>query len=567
MCRPEGRRYRGSLVDVNTRGERPATPGFASLAGGAILTFLFLIVAIAEFGWLLGMPIRGFVLPTALVGSCLITCWGARTFFHRPVRATLMAAALLVLLVAASAGISRAFYDVSFDGQAYQQEGVYQLAHGWNPLFTRHISPITGDQNVKLIHFPKGPWIIGAAMYRLTGRIETGKFANLLLVGAAFLMALAVFAGSRKKLTAWSVTMAVLVAANPVALCQVFTFYVDGQMASLLVCLAALCYLWVADGNAWVDLLMLETAVLIILLKFTGLVYVTVFFAGFLALLAGQKRASRKPLFTALLALGLGTCVLGINPYVFNTLENGHPFYPFFGRGEYPLITMARATPPEFLQENRLHNLAASIFSKSCAWSPQSTAKPPWQVGWGEWAAFEEPDVLTGGFGPLFSAALVLSLALLAIAVGRRGAAPWTAMAVILIIIGSVLPVSACWWARYAPQMWLVPLAALAPCGDGVATRHLRRLSWLVLLILGVNVAGIAGVNFRANLHATGETAANLADLRSQAPFKVAFGKFRSNRFRLEEAGIAFVEDEGNLTCDPEVQKDDDLCIESLTSK
>ena len=230
-------------MSVNTVGARSPIPGFASLLGGAILTFLFLIVATSEFGWLLGMPIQGFVLPTAFVGSCLVTGWGARIYFRRPFRVTLVVAALLVLLVAASAWISLAFYDVSFDGQAYHQEGVYQLAHGWNPLFTRHISPISSDQNVKLNHFPKGPWIIAAAMYRLTGRIETGKFANILLVCAAFSMALAVFAGSRKKLSAWPVAMAVLVAANPVALCQVCTFYVDGQMASLLACLAALCFL------------------------------------------------------------------------------------------------------------------------------------------------------------------------------------------------------------------------------------------------------------------------------------------------------------------------------------
>ncbi len=549
-------------MSVNTVGARSPISGFASLLGGAILTFLFLIVATSEFGWVLGMPIQRFVLPTALVGSCLVTGWGARIYFRRPFRVTLVVAALLVLLVAASAWISLAFYDVSFDGQAYHQEGVYQLAHGWNPLFTHHISPISSDQNVKLNHFTKGPWIIAAAMYRLTGRIETGKFANILLICVAFSMALAVFAGSRKKLSAWPVAMAVLVAANPVALCQVCTFYVDGQMASLLACLAALCFLCAADGNPWVSLLLMEAAVLTVQVKFTGLVYVTILLAGFLALLAWQKRPLRKPLYMALLALGLGTFVFGMNPYVFNVLENGHPFYPFFGRGEFPIITMTAATPPEFLQANRARNLAASIFSRSRAWPIQSTLKAPWQVSQDQWTAFEEPDVLMGGFGPLFPAALVLSVALLAIGVWQGGAAPWTAVAVILIIIGSVLPVSACWWARYAPQVWLVPLVALAPLGGASERPNLRRLSWLVLLILSANVAGIALVNFRANLNATRETAANLDDLRSHAPFKVAFGGFRSNRFRLQEAGIPFIEDEGNLKCDQEVKENDDFCIE-----
>jgi hypothetical protein len=138
------------------------------------------------------------------------------------------------------------------------------------------------------------------------------------------------------------------------------------------------------------------------------------------------------------------------------------------------------------------------------------------------------------------------------------------ATAIILIILASVLPVHACWWARYAPQVWLVPLVALAPLGGAAARQNLRRLSWLVLLILSVNVAGVAAVNIRANVEATRDTAANLADLRSHAPFKVAFGSFRSNRFRLQEAGIPFIEEEGKLKCDPEVQENDDLCIEHL---
>jgi hypothetical protein len=549
-------------VSLSALGERPATAGFASVLGGAILTFFFLIVAISELGWLFKVPIHGFVLPLALAGSCLASAWSARTYFCRPLRTTLAAAALLALLVAASARISLAFYDVSFDGQAYQQEGVYQLAHGWNPLFTHYISPISIDQNVKLIHFPKGSWIFAAAMYHLSRHIETGKYAGILLMVAAFSLALAVFSGASKKVDAWTLAMALLVAANPVTLCQILTFYVDGQVASLLACLAALCYLSVTDGSSWINFLLFECVVLLIQVKFTGLVYAALFFGGFFVLLLWQKRPWRKMACVALLALGLGTFVFGKNPYVFNIFENGHPFYPFMGRGDFPKITMDATTPPEFFCANRVSNLATSIFSRSRDWPHPSALKAPWQVDRSEWATFEEPDVLVGGFGPLFPAALVLSLVILAIGVWRGGIAPRLALVVILVTIASVLPVSACWWARYSPQIWLVPLVALAPLADAEEGRHLRNASWMVLLILAVNVAGIARVNFRANLNATRDTVESLDDLRTYAPFKAAFGNLRSNRFRLQEAGIPFIEDERHLKCDPEVKEDDDLCIE-----
>ena len=549
-------------MNVNTVGARPPIPGLANLLGGAILTFLFLIVAISEMGWALRIPIHGWVLPTAFAGTCLVSAWGARLYFHRPLRMTLVVATLLAVLVAASAWISLQFYDVSFDGQAYHQEGIYQLAHGWDPLVAHRFTPSAPFQNVLLNHYPKGSWTIEASMYRLTGHIETGKFANLLLIFAAFSLALAAFAGSKRKPGAWPVAMAALAAANPVALCQIFTFYVDGQMASLLVCLAALCFLSAVAGNAWVDLLWFEAAILIIQVKFTGLVYVAVLFAGYLALLVWQKRPWRKPFSRVVLALGLGTFVFGANPYVFNTLENGHPFYPFYGRGEFPIFSLRTDTPPEFLEANRVANLAASIFSRSHVWPPESTLKFPWQVDRGEWRAFQEPDVRTGGFGPLYPAALILSLALLAIRWKRGDAAPWLATAAILLVIASVLPVHACWWARYAPQVWLVPLVALAPLG-GAGTKPIwHRLSWLVLLILLANVGRIALVNCRANLDATRDTSADLADLRAHSPFKVAFGNFRSKRIRLQEAGIPFIEVEAKLKCDPQVEEDDNLCIE-----
>jgi len=350
-----------------------------------------------------------------------------------------------------------------------------------------------------------------------------------------------------------------------VAICQILTFYVDGQMASLLLCLLALCYLGVVEESAWVSLLLFEAAVLLIEVKFTGLVYVTLLLAGYLGFLAWKKLPIRKPLYVTFLAVGLGTCIFGINPYVFNTVRNGHPFYPFFGHGRFPKIIMTFTTPPQFLEQNRITNLGASIFSQSRAWPIESTLKAPWQVSGEEWEAFENPDVLVGGFGPLYAAALVLALGFLAWGIGRGGGVHMVAAAVMLILVASVLPVSACWWARYSPQVWLLPMVALAPFGSAEAKPLPRRLASVVLLISAVNVGGIAGVNFRANLKATHDVADSLDDLRSHAPFKVAFGYFHSNRFRLQEAGIPFIEDESRLKCDPEVEENDDLCIEPYT--
>ena len=134
-------------------------------------------------------------------------------------------------------------------------------------------------------------------MYRLTGRIETGKFANLLLICAAFSMALAAFAGSRKKLSAWPVAMAVLVAANPVALCQILHFLCRWANG-LALCLPG-SPLFPERGrrqSVGEPVLLFEAAVLIIQVKFTGLVYVTILFAGFLAVAGVAETSLAKAL-------------------------------------------------------------------------------------------------------------------------------------------------------------------------------------------------------------------------------------------------------------------------------
>src|SRR5512132_1725369 len=90
------------------------------------------------------------------------------------------------------------------------------------------------------------------------------------------------------------------------------------------------------------------------------------------------------------------------------------------------------------------------------------------------------PDARLGGWGPLFSGALVLSLgvATLLFARSRRGRA---ALGLVLgAVIASMLTNRECWWARLAPQLALVPVAValfaaltrLSPAGP----RHRFRL-------------------------------------------------------------------------------------------
>jgi len=77
-------------------------------------------------------------------------------------------------------------------------------------------------------HYAKGAWLRAAAVQALSGQLEQGKaFGPLLMVAAALL----VFAAAAAAVGRWRAgILAALAALNPVSVCQILTFYVDGQV-------------------------------------------------------------------------------------------------------------------------------------------------------------------------------------------------------------------------------------------------------------------------------------------------------------------------------------------------
>ncbi|MBK8142070.1 MAG: hypothetical protein IPK57_14595, partial [Chitinophagaceae bacterium] len=123
------------------------------------------------------------------------------------------------------------FYDTSADGLVYHQETIYQLKTGWNPV--NKILPDSVNQAIWINHYAKGAEIPQASIYSMTNRIETGKATNIILLAGSFFLtasALSVFG----RLTMRKVLLlSGLLVLNPVTINQLFTYYVDGQLACL----------------------------------------------------------------------------------------------------------------------------------------------------------------------------------------------------------------------------------------------------------------------------------------------------------------------------------------------
>jgi hypothetical protein len=102
----------------------------------------------------------------------------------------------------------------------------------------------------------------------------------------------------------------------------------------------------------------------------------------------------------------------------------------------------------------------------------------------------------------------------------------------------SVLVISECWWARFVPQLWLLPgiIAALA---QGSSRRELRLGAGILLLAMMLNLCLVGGAYTWGNIVRTMDAHAQLRALKaSEKTVTVYYDWFRSLRVRFDEFGI-----------------------------
>jgi hypothetical protein len=534
-----------AVVALSNR--RPVAAEIPFILGFALLALPAFLLLFNALGFLLGLPVSD---PASLfaVGATLLATWylaNAR-LGKRPLLILALMALGAALVLAAVFGVALA-YDLSADGQFYHQEAIVQLARGWDPLYE---SPLPPDNASKLFveHYAKGPWICSAAVYLATGRIETAKCFSVLLMVAAFCFGLHALLTFRLR---WfpAVLLAMLAALNPVSTCQWLGFYIDGQLAALLTILVALAFLLVQTTDTWFAATTALALIVITNIKFTGGLYAAVLLCPLWLWLILRRRWDTQRGMTIALVVGsiLGALFVGYSTYVTNTRDHGHPFYPLAGSSTMDIMT--GATPSNLLESNRLVKLATAVFSESKnEHQPHGTRfKWPFSVSRDEITGFSIPDMRIGGFGPWFGGAMLLTGLLLAAAYRRDARAMAPLLAVLVIVVGSTLIHAHGWWARYAPQLWLVPTLVMA----GTWRCRWPPCSWLrvvLLVVLFINAGMVSAYYVHSQIDGTLAERQVLIELGSgPQPIWVSFGVFRSIRVRLEEAGLAYRE-----TCRPE---------------
>jgi hypothetical protein len=304
---------------------------------------------------------------------------------------------------------------------------------------------------------------------------------------------------------------------------------------------------------------LLASIVLLVNTKFTGAIFAVLLVGGTFVVAALLAGIGLHRLWRGSLAFGgvilIAVVLLGFNPYVTNTLRHDGPLYPVLGPHSReiarPFVTPAIEGDPSVVR------LLRSVVAESSIAARSPEPKLPLTFSRPEWSAFRGTGVRFGGFGPWFSAALVVSLAgIVALAVlgalgkVRLSCAGRTLLGAAGVCLVSVLVMPESFVARFAPQLWYVPAFVLLallitgrPTGDGVP-RVLGVIAWTGLAVLLVNALGVTGFALRWDVRDGNRHDASLARLRS-APgsYDVEFGVWRAAEARrLRDAGIDYRE-------------------------
>lgn len=467
-------------------------------------------------------------------------------------------AGIAALLIVASVSIARKCDDASGDGHWFHQEALIQLADNWNPFYfdpdlqvNQSDLPETQRIGLWLGSYPKALWIASSLVYMTTGDLEAGKAIHWLLGCAAMGAALWVFLDLG---VPWLAAMGLsLVAAfTPVVITQLYSYYLDGDLHCLIVIVLAGGYRLLRAREWSTGVFLAAGIVLLVNSKLLGVAYAGLAGAalGAWAVLR-NRRALAWTIGIFAIAAPVGMLWFGYSPYVRNQREHGHLLFPAMGPQR---IFDDVLGPRDFPKLNRAEDLFTTLYSKPevfPVYSGTTRWKGLFRVDADDLVQFRHwPDVAVNGYGVLFGEALAIALVLL-LTLMWRPKSWWHAGAVVFaiaVIIGATLIKEFAWYARYNPQVSLIPVivAAAAFGGAGGWMGRVRRwLAYAVTLLLVLNSLLIARAYFMGQLELTQHFRRQVraaADASLEKPVTVSFRHLRSFRIYWEKAGVRFHE-------------------------
>lgn len=492
-----------------------------------------------------GMGAGGWLLPFIFTGLSMFYGWFLiRKNIPVGIIATWYLLVVGLLCVAGWASIN--VYDFSYDGMWYHQDAVRLMVQGWNP-YHHFLSPQeTGGSYLFVNHYPNAIWTAEAVVYAFTNKLESAKIINWVFLYAAFCLSAVTLRKVFSLSWVWAVLAALMISFNPVVIYQLFSFYVDGIIASLILCLFLLVLLY-KTGNLSLHLFLVLIACTVIFLintKFTALVYVCLFGAAYLVY---EWMLNKREVVKSIVVLGcivaLGVLLFGYSSYVNNTITKGHPFYPVMGDDNVGEVIVNTPDPADFKGKNRFEQFNLATFAQP-VWSRAPSSSRPKALftieGITLYDEYKRADPEMSGFGPVFAEILCLLLGgLLVLFIWNRKVFTLSVCIGLAALVCSIICIPAFWHARYAPQIWMFVCILILLL---LRTKYTAWLGYVMILIQLVNCGMVAQQNWDTQIGKTRELNTFFSQLRAQRKFSIVYeGWTGPFKIKLKENDIRYV--------------------------
>lgn len=428
----------------------------------SLLTGLFVLFMLTIIGFIFHIQINFLYLPISVIVFFIV-------FFYKTECLKSALAQLIILFdfIILTGALCYFIPDFSYDGTTYHQAMIILLKLGLNPIYD-NISTFANNQEyvfsssiIYVENFLKFFEIIGANIYFIFEKIELTKITNYIFMLIAFCYSFYTLKNYEFS-NAKSSFFAFLFIYNPVCIYQMLSNYVDGAFyyMFLVLLLAMINYTKGCDKTKSLYLICI-TAVILANLKLTGLFSVLI-----IAIVFSIVYKSKKVL-TSFLIAGALILLSGINPYFTNIKQGRSPFYPIITNSisNANREFMITSYPQGFENKNRFEKFFFSLFAVSKNLSPLIKSKDvprlkfPFTIVGDD--IFNTEDMRLGGFGYFFSGIIILSLLISLSLRFKSKEDKKTFFTVIAILLITIFGNHEAWWARFVPQLWILPVLIL----------------------------------------------------------------------------------------------------------
>lgn len=419
---------------------------------------------------------------------------------------------IVILCIAAPPAFTSHYYDFGYDSNVFHEIMVISLSNGQNPILnpdipylnqthtyssqlSPHIKGISDWVTSKFIREAKGYHILAAAFYSFTKDLQASKSITIIGSFMSIFLCFALFSYIFEQTPRYILGLLSIVAGiNSIVICSSLSFYVDGFLYASLLSLMALFGLYYVQKRIELLCIALAYSALLINIKSTAIIFVTLLYVtiGILYYL-NRKDLLKRNLYLIIPFIIL--CALcSYHPYIHNYIV-----YNDISGGSIDEANNFNDIPNSWKTLSIPEKLILSLFSKADV-NPvaleYSVIKIP-LLDISDAGIYSNDPPKVGGWGPLFSGILILSLLFFI----------WQIQKIIMfhkiqensiiflgfigMIIITVLIFQLSWYARYVPQLALLPVLMILPyVKSEKGIEDYIRIGLTLLLVLNILMVG-----------------------------------------------------------------------------